>query len=153
MKAYRIKLLLRLITAIFYEVVGLLYVYRIYVPIIAREIQLLIGWPPFFQYVLPFSLLCLITVYSLYVIVDSSIALLNEQSLKEHFIKDTDERLVSIKEKSGTKLFRIIFLFETLIAFSFGHENPIVFGLLILNMFVLLGIYGGFRLNYWICSR
>jgi hypothetical protein len=142
------------LAALAYETFSLVFLYRIYIPKFTQEFHTLIGWSPFYQYVLPGLFLCFVTVYSLYVFVDSLIPLCNEKQFKRHFVRDADERLTLIKEKSGTNLFRVVFLFETAVAvFSSPSLSPVELGTFILNLFALLFLYGLFRMFYLFQTR
>lgn len=154
MKRYRNILIVRIVTALAYLAFGLVFLYRVYVPKVTREFHTLIGWPPFYQYVLPGMFLCFIIGYSLYVFFDSLVPLLSEKHFKTHYVRDTDERLTLIKVKSGTSLFRAVFFFETVVSVAlFPSLTPVEFGMLVLNLFALLVLYGLFRLYCFIKLR
>lgn len=154
MKQYRLVLLARILSAVAYETFGIVFLYRIYIPKFTREFTTLIGWPPLYQYVLPGLFLCFVSIYSMFIFVDSLIALLSETQYRKHYIRDMDERLKLIKEKSGTNVFRVVFLFETAVAvLVYPSLTPVEFGTIVLNLFALLVIYGLFRAYYHIKLR
>jgi len=148
MKEFRISIIWRLIVSITYEVVSVIYIVRLFVDEPSGEWELLLEWTPLFKYIFPSILMFSVALLSLVNIVDTLCLLISSKQMKKRYIRITDERLVLIREKSGSKIFRVILYMEVLITILFGANDPILFAGLLLNVMLIASVFVGFRVFY-----
>lgn len=148
MKEFRISIIWRLIVSITYEIVSVIYIVRLFMDEPSGEWELLLEWAPLFKYIFPSILMFSVALLSLVNIVDTLCLLINSKLMKKRYIRITDERLVLIREKSGSKIFRVILYMEVLITILFGATDPVLFAGLLLNVMLIASVFVGFRVFY-----
>jgi hypothetical protein len=148
MNEYRTSIIWRLIISITYEIISVIYIVRLFMDAPSGELELILEWAPLFKYIFPSILMFSVSLLSLVNIVDALCLLLNSKFLKKRYIRITDERLVLIREKSGSKIFRVIIYMEVLITIIFGATDPVLFTGLLLNVMLITLVFIGFRAYY-----
>ena len=153
MKKFKTDVIWRLIISITYEIFSVVFIIRLFFPEPPEEIVLLLEWAPLFKYVFPSILMFSVAIYSLITMIDSIFLLANPKLIKKRFIHNTDERILLIRQKSGSKFFRVVLYIEIIITIIFGVSDPVVFAGLLMNDIILVLVYTGFRIYYSISLK
>jgi uncharacterized membrane protein len=141
MSNYKKYHILRLILGCIFLILSMIYIIKLYVDQPTGEIVILLGIAPIFKYVFPSIFLFSIAMYSLYTVIDATLLLIDNNRLKNRSIKDHDERIITIREKSGTRFFKVVIVVEVLMTILLGSSNPFLFAGLLSNVILILFIY------------